>query len=132
MTTNYTDEQIDRAVDAFEKYCPSAKSIYLKGGIRAALATLTPSSLGSGDAVSCAVLYEQLTPLANKDCRDCDGRGVYYGNVCVCGCVTSRIPVKSCVPSAPIDSECLSCGQLIGYCDCNDEDAALAKGNEHE
>ncbi len=28
---------------------------------------------------------------AVEDCRDCDGTGIYYGNVCLCGCVNSQM-----------------------------------------
>ena len=29
----------------------------------------------------------QLSNAAKEDCRDCDGKGIFYGNVCVCRCV---------------------------------------------
>ena len=32
--------------------------------------------------------YRTLKGLSVKDCRNCDGSGIFYGNVCVCGCVS--------------------------------------------
>lgn len=41
--------------------------------------------------VEVSALQDQFSRYADDDCRDCDGRGVYYGNVCVCHCVTAKL-----------------------------------------
>lgn len=32
---------------------------------------------------------------ADANCRNCDGTGVFYGNVCPCGCLTSEADGRS-------------------------------------
>lgn len=39
------------------------------------------------DMFNLAFLREQLSPHANPKCRDCDGTGIFYGNVAICGCI---------------------------------------------
>ena len=42
-------------------------------------------------AMTLEPVYEQLTPFAERDCHFCDGRGVFYGNVCICDCVMAKL-----------------------------------------
>lgn len=32
-------------------------------------------------------LQQWVKDCADPDCRNCDGTGIFYGNVCLCGCV---------------------------------------------
>lgn len=80
---------------------------------------------GDGGAVTSGVnpdeLYAQLTPFADPACRDCDGRGVFYGNVCVCECVMTKLqathPARSGVVSVtPLLVDTL-CNAAFGHDD---------------
>jgi hypothetical protein len=42
-------------------------------------------------SVATEILYKQLTPHADPSCTYCDGRGVFYGNVAICGCVLAKL-----------------------------------------
>jgi hypothetical protein len=37
-------------------------------------------------------LHRQLARHADRNCRNCDGSGVFYGNVAICDCVLSKLP----------------------------------------
>ena len=30
---------------------------------------------------------KELKEEADPECKDCDGAGIFYGNVCICGCI---------------------------------------------
>lgn len=64
---------------------------------------------GDGGEVASGVnpdeLYAQLAPFADPACRDCDGRGVFYGNVCVCGCVMTKLQATHPARSGVVSDE---------------------------
>ncbi len=76
---------------------------FMAGEIAGRIATRQPASdagkvgdeqawiAARGDGIETDVLEQQLSPFASKDCRECDGTGVFYGNVCVCACVISKL-----------------------------------------
>lgn len=54
-----------------------------------------------GEAVEVSVLREQLKGIADTSCRNCDGSGIFYGNVALCSCVLHKIapPPAAGVPN---------------------------------
>jgi hypothetical protein len=103
MTTTYTDEQIDRAAKAISDVIGHGMREKCIEMAKVCLSTLTPSSLGSGDAVD-AARYRWIR-LCNLE----QERLIRAGDELHTGHILDAI----------ID------GQLA-------IDAALAKGNEHE
>lgn len=39
------------------------------------------------DVFNLKFLEGQLSPHADRDCRDCNGTGIFYGNVAICPCI---------------------------------------------
>lgn len=48
-------------------------------------------------------LRKLLADAAMPDCLNCDGSGIFYGNVCVCGCVNNPVPRPRVWAEAPDD-----------------------------
>lgn len=47
------------------------------------------------DYIHVTVLRDQLSRHAEPTCRECDGQGLYMGNVCVCNCITDTLASRA-------------------------------------
>ena len=54
-----------------------------------------------GDVIAVVDLTQQLSVYADPDCRECDGSGVWMGNVLVCNCILNKL--QAVAPQAVAD-----------------------------
>lgn len=64
------------------------------------------------DYIHVSVLRGQLMVYADQACRECEGSGVYYGNVCVCGCILDALPMSAVEAQGErVQGEACPCGK---------------------